>query len=598
MSAKPHRRYRFDVETLESRQLMAVDFGGFHAVNPVQQYADQFNWADQITFPAVDPIPALHSNSAASKTLYLDFDGNGQAWNYNNQQIFTSTPPLDLDGDDDSFSIEERNLITDVWKRVAEDFSPFDIDVTTVDPGSFENGEALRVAIGGSYFDWLSDYHHEQVGGIANLSAFGNNQSNVVFVFAQDFIGNPGGVDAEGRPFDLRAGLSTGASHEAGHAFGLRHHPNWPIPANSSDDSENIDVSLPDYNQEQCVDEYGLGNEEFTPIMGDSRSNDRTIWFKGYVFMDPHASCDESNNGGSNSDGSDSEIVDLPDLGFPGLESEPIWQDDLQILSQVLGYRSDDHGDDFSSASGFGTSSSWFGTSSLSKSGIVEQLDDDVFTFTTRGGQTSVQVNVAEMGPNLDSKLQLLRVPSDSGIPSTGDPVLVQEVDPDGELGATITAELAAGQYYVVVTSHGHVDNVQQYILGDVGQYTLDIQGVGLNAINLQAARVTYVGPFNLIDYIRIRGSSRGSSIRLNTKTSLAPSILTKSSLSTMRVDQALALKASTMLAAETKTATLKSSPTTKQVDEVFAKETTGSLANTKRSLLMSTIGTHATRAK
>ena len=43
-------------------------------------------------------------------------------------------------------SYAEISRITEIWARVAEDFAPFDINVTTVDPGSFNNREALRVA--------------------------------------------------------------------------------------------------------------------------------------------------------------------------------------------------------------------------------------------------------------------------------------------------------------------------------------------------------------------------------------------------------------------------------------------------------------------
>ncbi|KAF6263053.1 hypothetical protein COO60DRAFT_1635476 [Scenedesmus sp. NREL 46B-D3] len=39
------------------------------------------------------------------------------------------------DGDRSTFNAEELADIVAVWRAVAEDFAPFDVDVTTVDPG-------------------------------------------------------------------------------------------------------------------------------------------------------------------------------------------------------------------------------------------------------------------------------------------------------------------------------------------------------------------------------------------------------------------------------------------------------------------------------
>jgi hypothetical protein len=98
----------------------------------------------------------------------------------------------------------------------AEDFAPFNINVTTVEPSvlaagvptSAANGKALRLAIGGT----------GSAAGIANLNSFTNTSENLAWVYAQ------GQTDA----------ISYGhvASHEAGHSFGLRHQaseggPQW-----------------------------------------------------------------------------------------------------------------------------------------------------------------------------------------------------------------------------------------------------------------------------------------------------------------------------------------------------------------------------------
>src|SRR5437660_11220824 len=73
--------------------------------------------------PAVAQIPVLNSNPNAGKVIYLDFDGQvvtGTSWNSGNTinaaaSTLTSSP---------------TNMTT-VWKRVTEDYYPFDVNVTT-----------------------------------------------------------------------------------------------------------------------------------------------------------------------------------------------------------------------------------------------------------------------------------------------------------------------------------------------------------------------------------------------------------------------------------------------------------------------------------
>ena len=39
--------------------------------------------------------------------------------------------------------------IREIWARVAEDFRPFDVNVTTINPGTFNDRQAAQVIIGG-----------------------------------------------------------------------------------------------------------------------------------------------------------------------------------------------------------------------------------------------------------------------------------------------------------------------------------------------------------------------------------------------------------------------------------------------------------------
>jgi len=163
-------------------------------------------------------IPQLNSNPAATAAIYLDFNGHFEATTGGHSNV--TTPVFDSDGDSSTFSDDELAYITDVWKIVAEDYAPFNINVTTVEPavlapgvpGSAANGIALRLAIGGS---------DSVIGGSGSWAGYGytnsftNSFTNIAFVFPESAPGVTRSVST----------IGIIASHEAGHSFGLRHHP-------------------------------------------------------------------------------------------------------------------------------------------------------------------------------------------------------------------------------------------------------------------------------------------------------------------------------------------------------------------------------------
>ena len=73
-----------------------------------------------------------------------------------------TTPVYDSDGDVTTFSEVELAYIQAVWEVVAEDYAPFNINVTTVEPSVLAPGVpianankvAMRVAIGAQVGDW------------------------------------------------------------------------------------------------------------------------------------------------------------------------------------------------------------------------------------------------------------------------------------------------------------------------------------------------------------------------------------------------------------------------------------------------------------
>lgn len=332
-------------------------------------------------------VPVFHSFPSAPATLYLDFDGHFQAsWgSYQN----VSTPVYDRDGDPSDFSATEIAEISEIWARVAEDYAPFNIDVTTEDPGDFSNQVGLRVAIGGHYNDWYGMTES----GTAWINSFWNPLPNVVYVF-EDVLDSPR------RVADI-------AAHEPGHAFGLFHQGLY--------DESGVQIT-----------EYNPGDPpDWAPLMGNPLLSTRSTWHYGPTYNATHI------------------------------------QDDVAVIagaSNGFGFRADDHGD----IAGAATPLDVVGTQ-LGGAGIIGQLDDlDYFAFSTEAGEITVTANVAQLGPNLDAKIEL-RAADDSFIAMADPPIT--SGDPPGGLSASITTTVAAGDYYLVVTSHG--------TYGDLGQYTI-----------------------------------------------------------------------------------------------------------------------------
>ena len=102
--------------------------------------------------------------------------------------VYYCSYSIHKNGNKTSFSTAEIAAIDEIWSRVAEDFAPFNLNVTTVAPPVITDRVAARVAIGGSYSDWYG----RSAGGVSFVGGFSTGASNVAYVFANTLSnGNP-----------------------------------------------------------------------------------------------------------------------------------------------------------------------------------------------------------------------------------------------------------------------------------------------------------------------------------------------------------------------------------------------------------------------
>lgn len=198
----------------------------------------------------------LHSLPGAQRVVYLDFDGHllsKCAWTqgYNGGADIVA-PPWDIDGDPGSFGDTERTRIQQIWQRVAEDYAPFAVDVTTEYPG--------EAAITRSS---SSDQQYGMRVLISPISSYVGNYGGVAYVGVFDMVGDfykPALVFPE-KLANGEKYIGEAASHENGHTLALYH------------DGTTTGV---EYYQGS-----GSGETGWAPIMGVGYNKNLTQWSRG-----------------------------------------------------------------------------------------------------------------------------------------------------------------------------------------------------------------------------------------------------------------------------------------------------------------------------
>jgi hypothetical protein len=183
--------------------------------------------------PVLNSLPGAASNTP---TILLDFDGytvSGTSWNLNGPIVCQA-------------STLNTTQITEIFNRVAEDYRPFKVNITTEDAkfNAAPANKRIRVLL-----TITNSWYGNGAGGVAFIGSFTWGDDTPCFVFTALLNNNV-------------KYISEAASHEAGHTLGLFHQAVYDANCN-------------------YVSDYNRGNADFAPVMGVAYYSHSGIWWVG-----------------------------------------------------------------------------------------------------------------------------------------------------------------------------------------------------------------------------------------------------------------------------------------------------------------------------
>lgn len=186
-------------------------------------------------------VPILNSFPSAQATILVDFDGHlvqSSVWNNGN--------PINC-----AASGLTNAQIIEAFNRAAEDFRPFNINLTTDEAVFLSKPLNLRIRI---IVTATSSWMTPGYGGMAYVGSFTWGDDTPAFVFSDRHGYSPKKVGET-------------ISHESGHTVGLSHQSKYGGDCNTPTETYNSG--------------YGTGETGWAPIMGNSLSRNFSNWNNG-----------------------------------------------------------------------------------------------------------------------------------------------------------------------------------------------------------------------------------------------------------------------------------------------------------------------------
>jgi hypothetical protein len=192
---------------------------------------------DSTTSSSSSNVPQLDSLPGATAVIYLDMDGqvvSGTQW--------AGGGTINALGVDGTMSSTQ---MTEIWKRVSEDYAPFNVNVTTSEAAylAAPTNRRIRCIITPTN-SWYGNY-----GGVAYVNSFSWTGDTPCWVFAAPL------------GYSTRF-ISDAATHEIGHTMGLNH-DGRTSPS------------------EGYYQGHGSGEVSWAPIMGVGYYSNLVQWSKG-----------------------------------------------------------------------------------------------------------------------------------------------------------------------------------------------------------------------------------------------------------------------------------------------------------------------------
>lgn len=184
-------------------------------------------------------LPKLSSFPSAKATIFLDFDGqtvSATAWNGGNTLYCAAAVLTD-------------NQINEIFKRVSEDYRPFNINITTDSTIFLAAPLSQRIRI---IITTTSDWY-PGVGGVSFTGSFIWGDDTPGFVFADRLANSP-------------KMIAECCTHESGHTLGLSHQAKYSGTC----------TLVSTYN-----DGNGTGETSWAPVMGNSYYRNLSGWNNG-----------------------------------------------------------------------------------------------------------------------------------------------------------------------------------------------------------------------------------------------------------------------------------------------------------------------------
>jgi len=345
-------------------------------------------------------VPVLSSYPSANAVIFLDFDGHKD--DTRNWFPFGS---LELGP-----SGLNNTQIVEVFNRIAEDFRPFNINITTDSTRYWAAPTTQRTRV---VVTVTSSWYGNSAGGVSWVKSFRWGTNTCCFVFSALL------------DYDSKR-IAEAASHEAGHTLGLQHQTKYDAGCSK----------ITDYDPGTGTGEIG-----WAPIMGVGYYQNFTLWHNGTTIY----GCDVKQN----------------DL------------DTITSAANGFGYREDDHGKTFATAT-----TPAFTANQFDVTGVIDRnTDQDVFRFIMpANGRIQIDavpynVGTGNAGSDLDMQVSLYNDAEN----------LLSIYNPGNLLNSVADTQLNAGTYYIKVEGKGNQYAPAYASLGSYSMHaTIQLSGIGV----------------------------------------------------------------------------------------------------------------------